>query len=163
MHPDDVISGAGAARLGGRFVAVGTKAVFASDSEETLLQEMSARKSRLGGKAFIDVHPYPRVTFRIDLRLSRCISFVDPFGNHDLENIRRRCLQIDDLAPSQVVGRYFVENGVQAVLYPSMAGSGSNVVVFVKNSELGEVVLFNRAKIISDLSAYEGRKRPSKP
>jgi len=51
MHPDDVMSGAGAAKLGGRFVPTRTMALYGADSEETVLDEISSRKSRLGGKA----------------------------------------------------------------------------------------------------------------
>ena len=43
-----VLSGAGAAKLGGRFVSVCMKALYVSDSEETLLQEIAVRKRRLG-------------------------------------------------------------------------------------------------------------------
>jgi hypothetical protein len=38
MHRDDGMSGAPAAKLGGRFVAAGTKAWYVLDSEQTLLQ-----------------------------------------------------------------------------------------------------------------------------
>jgi RES domain-containing protein len=77
MHPDDVMSGAAAARLGGRFVAIAMKAVYVSDSEETLLQEIAARKVRLGGKALIDLDKHPRVKFRTDLQLGRHISLLN--------------------------------------------------------------------------------------
>ena len=80
MHPDDVMSGAGAVKLGGRFVSIGKKALYVSDSEQTLLWKISGRKSRLGGKALIDLDKYPRVTFRVDLKLERHISFVEAFG-----------------------------------------------------------------------------------
>jgi len=96
MHPDDVMSGAGAAKLGGRFVPIGKKALYVSDSEETPLREISGRKRRLGGKALIDLDKYPRVTFRIDLKLDRHISFVDAFRTKDLERIRRQCLDVDN-------------------------------------------------------------------
>ena len=33
MHPDDALSGAGAAKMGGRFVPVCTRAIYAADSE----------------------------------------------------------------------------------------------------------------------------------
>jgi RES domain-containing protein len=155
MHPDDVMSGAGAAKLGGRFVGIGTKALYVSDSEKTLLQEISGRKSRLGGKALIDLEKYPRVTFRIDLKLDRHISFGEAFRTKDLEHIRRQCLDVDNLATSQAVGTYLARLGVQAILYPSVAGAGINVVVFVENTRTGEVALFNRAQVIDQLARYK--------
>jgi RES domain-containing protein len=154
MHPDDVMSGAGAAKLGGRFVAIGTKALYVSDSEKTLLQEISERKRRLGGKALIDLERYPRVTFRIDLKLDRHISFVKAARSKDLERLRRQCLDIDDLSASQAVGSYVASSGVQAILYPSVAGAGTNVVVFVDNTRGSEVVLFNRPQVIDQLARY---------
>jgi RES domain-containing protein len=48
MHPDDVMSGAGAAKLGGRFGSVGTRALYVSESEETLLREIAVRKAPVG-------------------------------------------------------------------------------------------------------------------
>src|SRR3974390_3458344 len=35
MHPDDVMSGAGTAKLGGRFASGGNRALYVLDSEET--------------------------------------------------------------------------------------------------------------------------------
>ena len=151
MHPDDVMSGAGAAKLGGRFVSVGTKALYVSDSEETLLQEIAVRKRRLGGRALIDLDKYPRVTFRIDLNLDQHITFVEGFRTKDLERIRRQCLDVENLAASQAVGSYLAGLGVQAILYPSVAGGGTNVVVFVESTRRGQVVLFNRAQVIAQL------------
>ena len=151
MHPDDVMSGAGAAKLGGRFVSVGTKALYVSDSEETLLQEIAVRKRRLGGKALIDLDKYPRVTFRIDLRLDRHVSFTGVFRTNDFERLRGRSLDVDNLAASQAVGSYLAGLGVQAILSPSVAGAGRNVVVFIENTRRGQVVLFNRAQVIAQL------------
>jgi RES domain-containing protein len=85
MHPDDVASGAGTARLGGRFAPSGTRAVYASDSEETVLREISIRKQRLSGKAQIDLDRYPRVTFRLQIKLKRHVDLTGPFPNADLE------------------------------------------------------------------------------
>ena len=154
MHPDDVMSGAGAAKLGGRFVAIGTKALYVSDSEKTLLQEISERKRRLGGKALIDLERYPRVTFRIDLKLDRHISFAETSRTKDLERLRRQCLDVHELGTSQAVGSYVAGLGVQAILYPSVAGPGSNLVVFLKNTRRSEVVLFNRSEVIDQLARY---------
>jgi hypothetical protein len=129
--------------------------LYVSDSEGTLLEEISRRKSRLGGKALIDLEKYPRVTFRIDLKLDRHISFVEAFRTTDLERIRRQCLDVDNLAASQAVGIYLARLGVQAILYPSVAGAGIHVVVFVENTRRGEVVLFNRAQVIDQLARYK--------
>ena len=68
MHPDDVMSGTGAAKLGGRFVPIGKKALYVSGSEETLLlesrlfsQEISAC-SQTADLIFIDQKlSFPRV------------------------------------------------------------------------------------------------------
>jgi RES domain-containing protein len=152
MHPDDVMSGAGAAKLGGRFVPTRTIALYGSDSEETLLDEITSRKSRLGGKALIDIDKYPRVIFRIDLKLKRHISFANIFPNKELEKIRRQCLNRNELAPSQSVGLYLKDQGVQAIVYSSVASAGKNVVVFLENTGPGEVILFNRSKVLAQIS-----------
>ena len=152
MHPDDVMSGAGAAKLGGRFVRPGARAVYASESEDTVLREIAGRKSRLGGRSLIDVDKYPRVTFRIDLHLDRSVSFAEAFRNETLEQIRRQCLKIRSIAVSQTVGHHLAALGVQAILYPSVAGRENNIVVFVENIRSGQVVLFNRARVIEQIA-----------
>jgi RES domain-containing protein len=151
MHPNDVMSGAGAARLGGRFVPLGKRAIYASDSEETLLQEIAERKNRLGGRALIDLDKYPRVTFRIDVRLDRHVSFAETFGNRNLNTLRRKCLEVESLAASQAVGHHLAALGIQGILYPSVAGTGINIVVFIENTGTGQVVLFNRAQLIAQI------------
>jgi len=157
MHPDDVISGAGTIKLGGRFAPIGMRAVYASDSEETLAREISVRKSRLGGKPLIAIYNYPRVTFRIDLTIDRHVSLASVFQDRDLERVRQRCLNPANLSFSQCVGEHFQARGMQAILYASVTGAGSNVVVFVQNTKPGQVVIFNRAKVLSQIS------RPSSP
>jgi hypothetical protein len=89
MHPDDVMSGAGAAKLGGGSSPSARKPCTFQIPEETLLREISGRKRRLGGKTLIDLDKYPRVTFRIDLKLERHISFLEAFRTKELEGIRR--------------------------------------------------------------------------
>lgn len=157
MHPNDVMSGEGAARLGGRFVAVGTRALFASGSEETLLREIATRKKRLGGNAQIDFDRYPRVIFRIDLNLDRHVSLTESCRDRELERTRRQCLKPNDLLPSQVVGRELAALRVQAILYPSVAGAGTNVVVFLENTRRGNVVLFNRDAVMQEISRLSGQ------
>ena len=93
----------------------------------------------------IDTDKYPRVTFRIDLKLNRHISFADPFRKKDLWSIRRQCLEVDNLAASQAVGRYIEASGVQAIVYPSVACTGKNVVAFT--------LLVLREKVIRPLLA----------
>jgi hypothetical protein len=109
-------------------------------------------KRRLGGKALIDLDKYPRVTFRIDLKLDRHISFAETLRSKDLQRIRRQCLEVDNLTASQAVGSYLAGLGVQAILYPSMAGAGTNVVVVIENTRRGQVVLFNRAQVTRQLA-----------
>ena len=155
MHPDDVMSGAGAVKVGGRFAAMGTKALYASDSEETLLREISGRKQRLAGKALIDVNRYPRVTFRIDLKIPRHVSFVRALPSKDLERLRQQCLKPDSLAFSQNVGAHLEASGVQAILYSSVTGVGNNVVVFVENTKPGDVVIFNRDQLIARIGRFK--------
>lgn len=157
MHPNDVMSGEGAARLGGRFVAAGTRALFASGSEETLLREIATRKKRLAGSAQIDFDRYPRMTFRIDLNLDRHVSLTDSWRDRGLERVRRRCLKPDDLLPSQVVGRELAASRLQAILYPSVAGAGTNVVVFLENTRGGDVILFNRGPMMQAISRLSGQ------
>ena len=156
VHPDDVVSGAGTVKLGGRFASAGTRAVYASDSEETLLREIGARKRRLGGNALMDVGRYPRVVFRIDIKVGRHVSFARPFRDRSLEAVRRQCLSADKLDFSQSAGDHWRAAGVQAVRYASVTGRGVNVVVFLENTTPGEVAIFNREELMERMARLGG-------
>ena len=49
MDPADVLSGAGTRAHGGRFAAVGIRAVYLSATDSGASKEITARKARLGG------------------------------------------------------------------------------------------------------------------
>lgn len=65
------------------------------------------------------------------------------------------CLEPDDLAPSQLVGRELAASGVQAIRYPAVAGKGTHVVVFLENVPHGGVLLFNRGELIHQISTIK--------
>lgn len=134
MHPDDLVSGSGTAKLGGRFAAPGTRAVYASDSEETVLREISIRRQRLGGRAQIDVDRWPRVTFRLDIRLTHHVDLTGPFSNVELEQLRVACLDVNSLTFSQQVGRYFVRSGVQGIVF----SPGASVLGVIRCNDAGD-------------------------
>jgi RES domain-containing protein len=65
MDPKDVLSGAGTRVHGGRFAAVGTRAVYLSATDAGTGKEVAARKARLGGAAQITTDKYPRIVYAI--------------------------------------------------------------------------------------------------
>lgn len=98
-HPDDVISGEGTRWNGGRFAAKGTRAVYAFLNEETATREVTARKTRLGGKVQIALNDYPRLTYVIAIQAKRCVDFRNIGSNAVLKDVLAAASDPDDLGP----------------------------------------------------------------
>jgi hypothetical protein len=111
-----------------------------------------ARKRRLGGKALMDIERYPRVVFRIDIKVGRHVSFARPFRDRSLDALRRQCLSADKLDFSQSVADHLKAAGVQPVRYAPATGRGVNVVVFLENTTPGDVVIFNREELMDRMA-----------
>ena len=123
-----------------------------TSKQQRLLDSLAKEASPLSSMFFRSVDRYPRVTFRIDVKVDRHVSFAGSFRQSELERIRRRCLSPTSLAFSQNVGQHLEARGVQAILYSSVTGAGANVVVFVRNTKADQVVIFNRAKVIAQIA-----------
>ena len=150
-HPDDVISGEGSRMKGGRFAAKGTRAVYASLDEETATREVTARKARLGGKAQIELKDYPRLTYAIAIEAKKCVDFRNIGGNAVLKDVLAAASDLDDLGPSQEVGAYLFDKGIEAVIFPSVAGGGANIAAFLDGDPPANVAIRNRKQIIEAL------------
>jgi len=124
-HPDDVISGAGTRLKGGRFAPKGTRAVYASIDEDTATREVTARKTRLGGKAQIALKDYPRLTYTISINAKTCVDFRNIGNNAVLKDVLAAASDLDDLGPSQEVGAYLLDEGIEVV------GGGANIAAFL--------------------------------
>jgi RES domain-containing protein len=155
-HPDDVLSGEGPRRNGGRFASVGSRAIYASDTEETALAEVSARKRRLGGRAQIDLKDYPRVTFVLRIVLARHVRLPRPEEDQQLARLMRACLD-EDLGPSQAVGDYLRDRGVQGIVFPSAVCPGVNLVVFKDAVPAAAVEVENRGEWVRTITAMARR------
>jgi RES domain-containing protein len=156
-YPDDVISGEGTRLKGGRFAAKGTRAVYGSLDEETATREVTARKARLGGRAIILLKDYPRLTYVVAIQAKRCLDLRNTGNNTVLEDILAAATDPNDLGPSQEVGTYLVEKGMDAAIFPSVAGSGSNIVVFLDADPPGKVAIRNRDEILAAMKKFAGR------
>jgi RES domain-containing protein len=65
MDPADLLSGTGTRACGGRFAAVGIRAVYLSATDSGAGKEVTARKARLGEAAQISTGKYPRVVYAV--------------------------------------------------------------------------------------------------
>ena len=133
MDPTEVLSGAGARKYGGRFVPVGTRAVYLSESDAGASGEVLARKLRLGGQAQISLEKYPRVVFAVAVSLSRVVDLKRNPRLRSAASLRQSCFTPDDLSISMEVGAVLAKRRVQGVLFPSVVGTDANLVVYVRN------------------------------
>jgi RES domain-containing protein len=153
--PDEVISGEGTRKNGGRFVPAGVRAVYASLDEATATAEVTARKARLGGRAQISIHDYPRLTYIIAVEIDTCVDFRSVDTSSDLGRALKAALDPADLQVSQQIGQYLMSKGVQGSIFPSAVAPGANVVAFLDANPAPIVAIANREdvdKAIEDLA-----------
>lgn len=143
MDPVGVLSGTGAKKYGGRFASVGTRAVYLSELDAGASGEVLARKLRLGGKAQISLEKYPRIVFAVSISLNRVVDLRKNLRIKSAATLRRACFAVDDLSISMQVGSALVKRGIQGVLFPSVVGGATNLIVYLQNSKRDSLQIVN--------------------
>jgi RES domain-containing protein len=160
--PDDVVSGEGTLLNGGRFASAGTRAVFASLDEETAVLEAAARGRRLAGTPPIDFKAYPRLTYLIKARMTKCVDLRSTAGSQDRDEMLKAALDPDDQQASRDVGKYLLARGVDGIIFPSVLGAGTNLVVFKDADPAPFVDILNRDEVFKALREFAKRLRASR-
>ena len=119
---------------------------------------MTAHKARLGGKAQIVLKNYPRLTYIISIDVNKCVDFRNIGNDPVLKDVLTAATDADHLGPSEEVGAYLVEKGIQAVIFPSVASGGANVAGFLDTDPPAKTVIENRMEIIEVLQNLADRK-----
>jgi RES domain-containing protein len=148
MDPKDVLSGAGTRKYGGRFAPKGTRAVYLSVTDSGASKEVTARKSRLGGAAQISIGKYPRVVYAVAVDLQKTLDLSDLGISRAGEGVVKTCLALNDLEPSMDLARELQAEGIQALLFPSVVGGDSNLVIYRANCGRKALALQNEKEII---------------
>ena len=148
MDPSDVLSGAGTRAHGGRFAAVGTRAVHLSATDSGASKEVTARKARLGGAAQITTDKYPRVVYAVAVNLKRTVDLSALGSSQTANAIRAACLAEHDLADSMDLARELETTGIQGLLFPSVVGGDGNLVVYLANCSRKTLALKNEQQVI---------------
>ena len=117
MDPRDVLSGAGTRTHGGRFAAVGTRAVYLSATDSGAGKEVTARKARLGGAAQISTDKYPRVVYAVAVSLKRTLDLSALGSSQTANAIRAACLAEDDLVASMDLARELEAQGYKGYYF----------------------------------------------
>jgi len=150
FHPDNVVSGEGTRLHGGRFVPSGIAAVYASFDEQTALREVTARKSLLGGRKPIEFRNYPRMIYVLRISTKRNLDLSVSMGP-DLQKVLTQALRPTEHKASQALAEFWIDGGIESVVFPSATGSGRNVVVYLPNSAADSVIVHNRAAVLAAL------------
>ena len=148
MDPGDVLSGAGTRAYGGRFAAVGTRAVYLSATDSGASKEVTARKARLGGAAQITTDSYPRVVYAVAVNLKRTLDLSALGSSQTANAIRAACLAEHDLIASMDLARELEAKGIQGLLFPSVVGGDDNLVVYLANTSPKMLALKNEQQVI---------------
>lgn len=160
--PDDVVSGEGTRLNGGRFAAAGTRAVFASLDEETAVREAMGRRRRLAGTPPVDLKAYPRLTYLIKAKMTRCVDLRSTASSEDADEMLKAALDPDDQDTSREVGKYLLARGVDGIIFPSVLGGGANLVVFKDADPAPFVDIQNRDGVMKALGEFAQRIRESR-
>ena len=113
MDPKDVLSGRGAQHYGGRFAAVGMRAVYLSTTDSGASLEVTARKTRLGGASQITTDKYPQVVYAVAVNLNRVLDLVDLGSSANGEALKISCLDPADLNTSMDLAHELQANKIQ--------------------------------------------------
>jgi RES domain-containing protein len=149
MDPDDVLSGEGTVASGGRFAALGVRAVYLSTTDTGASKETTARKSRLGGSALISTAKYPRIVFAVTTKLQRVLRLEDLGLSGPGGDVRRACLEENDLSASVQVATLLEKAGIQGIIFPSVVkGGDDNLIVYVANCGAGALHIQNECEFI---------------
>jgi RES domain-containing protein len=148
MDPADVLSGAGTRAHGGRFAAVGIRAVYLSTTDSGASKEITARKARLGGAAQISTDKYPRVVYAVAVNLKRVLDLSALGSSQAGEEVRLACLNKADLTASMELSRELEAEGIQGLLFPSVVGGDDNLVVYRANCGRRALKLQNEQQVI---------------
>ncbi len=150
FHPDDVISGEGTRRYGGRFVPVGTPAVYGSVDEQTAVKEVTVRQQMLKGDRNIDFSGYPRLTYVLRVHTERHLDLSGDLPG-EFGRVMEECSQPGDHGPSQHLAEIWIAEGIESVLFRSATDGGNNIVVYIANSAEESVTVLNREALLSKI------------
>jgi len=148
MDPADVLSGAGTRTHGGRFAAVGIRAVYLSATDSGASKEVMARKARLGGAAQISTDKYPRVVYAVAVNLKRALDLSALGASQAGEEVRLACLNKADLTASMDLARELEAKGIQGLLFPSVVGGDDNLVIYRTNCGRRALMIRNELEVI---------------
>jgi len=160
MDPDDVLSGEGTVASGGRFAAAGVRAVYLSATDTGASKETTARKSRLGGSALISTAKYPRIVFAVTTKLQRVLRLEDLGSSGPGGDVRKACLEEDDLTASVDVATQLEKAGIQGLIFPSVVkGADDNLIVYVANCDADALKIQNEDEFIQDAKRMVSRRK----
>ncbi len=159
MDPGDVLSGAGTQARGGRFAAVGIRAVYLSATDAGASKEVTARKVRLGRAAQISTDKYPRVVYAVAVNLKRTLDLSALGTSQAGEAVRLACLNKADLTASMELSRELEAEGIQGLLFPSVVGGDDNLVVYRANCGRRALSLKNLQEVVDQMGRIAGRHK----
>jgi RES domain-containing protein len=148
MDPADVLSGAGTQAYGGRFAAVGTRAVYLSVTDSGASKEVTARKARLGGRTQISTDKYPRVVYAVAVMLKKTLDLSALGSSQAGKEVQTACLAKNDLSASMELARELEAVRIQGLLFPSVVGGDENLVVYRANCGRKALILQNEQAVI---------------
>ena len=160
MDPDDVLSGEGTVASGGRFAAVGVRAVYLSTTDTGASKETTARKSRLGGSALISTAKYPRVVFAVTTKLQRVLQLEDLGSSGPGGDVKKACLEEHDLTASVHVATQIEKAGIQGIIFPSVVqGGDDNLIVYLANCDHGALQIQNEHDFIEQAKKMVSKRK----
>ncbi len=114
------------------------------------MREVTARKNALGGQQQIAIADYPRMTYVLSVATHRNLDLCSRLPP-ELRKAVSRCLRGSSHTDSRELAAIWIAQGIESVVFPSAAGAGKNVVVYLANAGSGSIAVRNRAEILTAL------------
>lgn len=162
-HPDDVVSGEGTFLHGNRFVPQGIHAIYASLTEETALQEYNYGQASVFGRFLKPKAAH--ITYPIDVKAERSVDLRPYVIDPKFQDLIAKLLAVGTHTASQEFGTELIDQGVQAILYPSAVPGhlGSNIVCVLDTSPRPHVRVANYDDVVKRLREIGGAHRTPRP
>jgi|GEM_PF-3100943 len=159
MDPDDVLSREGTVASGGRFAAVGVRAVYLSTTDTGASKETTARKSRLGGSALISTAKYPRVVFAVTTKLQRVLRLEDLGSSGPGGDVKKAVSRgrFDCIRPCRHADRkgWYPRNN----LSECCEGGDDNLIVYLANCDHGALQTQNEHEFIEQAKKMVSKRK----
>jgi hypothetical protein len=108
----------------------------------------------------ISTAKYPRIVFAVTIKLLRVLRLDDLGSSASGDDVRKACLEENDLAASVDVATHLGKDGIQGLILPSVVkGGDDNLIVYVANCDPGALQIQNGDEFVQEAKKMVTKSR----